>query len=120
MVRPRQTVSKPKIQPAIRKGTGKAETVQVPDRPDIDLRNVPRGQIAENVWVAVRNLGTVPKNYKGPCKLFKEQDGGFGDSKTYKPVCAGQCPGTCKVVRIETEEGDHSDLYRVMVFCTCK
>lgn len=78
----------------------------------IELRDIPRGTLRQNLETAARQLPPDPGNYTGDCAMFRGADG--------FPVCLGQCGEAtpCHLAIISTE-GSHSDLYNYLVLCTC-
>jgi hypothetical protein len=79
----------------------------------IELRDIPRGKLSEDLIQAARKLPKDPgAGHQGPCEMYRGSDG--------FPVCRGQCQGKtpCHLVIIGIE-GSHSDLHNYLVFCTC-
>ena len=79
----------------------------------IELREIPRGKLVENLEGAAKKLHPDPGlNHKGPCDMYRDKDG--------FPVCRGECDGKshCHLLIIAIE-GSHSDLYNYLVLCTC-
>jgi len=79
------------------------------------LTDIPRGQIEKSITEAARGLNPDPgPGFKGDCDMFRRADG--------FPICRGTCkPGRdeCGLI-IVCREGRHSDLYDVLVICSCK
>ena len=87
----------------------------------IDIPEVERAKIESAIEEYAKHLAPDPgEDYAGKCQLFKTVNSNPND--LWPLVCRGQCekPGyECRVVRIEAETGRWSDLYHVVVKCTC-
>ena len=80
------------------------------------LREIPFNKIEESIETAARQLDPDPgEGYKGECQMFRGAD--------KFPVCRGICKKTnhkCHILRLQAKTGTHSDLYDILIICTCK